>query len=158
MGSASRILSNSNRLWEPIEKCNSPAPTTYFVDREQNRSYLKSKLGVTIRSIQILKDKMKTKDTLPIEKRKELELELAANFELLNDKVRQLKQALAEDEKANSLHKRQYMEPRRAAFTSSSKRFYEEQAKIKESPHFYTSPAQWDFGAETRSHIMKTCF
>jgi len=151
-GNSSRILSESKRLYDSSDTGRYPTPTPfdYNIENPSTETYLKSKLAVSLHSLQILKDRYKSKEQLSIEKKKVLEREIQENYQPLVQKIKSIKLALQNIQNNNKLHRPRHPTPKKISFGSTEKRWDQIPDKIQEAPTFYTSDADWDFGTQSR--------
>lgn len=148
---SNRLLNESQRAYALPDKVQPPGPGAYNVLNPTTEAHLKSTLAVTRWKLQVLKEKEKDKESLPIEKKKAFDREYKEEYMPLKLKIKSIKQALAQIEEAKLQHKPLFPIAKKPPFTSTSRRWHQEKVCVQEAPTFYRSPSGWDFGSETRA-------
>lgn len=152
---SNRLMTESQRIYALPDKIQPPGPGAYNVLNSTTESHLKSTLAVTKWRLNILKEKGKIKESLPIEKKKALDREIHETYEPLKLKIKSIQEALNEIEDAKQQHKPKFPIAKKPAFTSTANRWHQNKVIVQEAPTFYRATSGWDFGSETRVRSPK---
>lgn len=149
-GSSRRVLSESGRLW--CSNDNSvPPPGTYNIEKSSRERYLKDLMGVTRYKIKILKQKLNSATGGETKSSTDM---IKAELNVLKQRLRAVREEIELTVLVEDHNKPRTAEAKKTSFNSTDKKFYQKPVKIQESPTFYMSDAEWDFGAATRLIVI----